>query len=377
MSSEKDDILKILEDFNKDKELKNSGEPLPPSPKKPLEKIDFARESSFDENQNENTLDEPQENKESKTKKIKIKINNILSNAKNKIKQTLKNIDFKKIFTKKFFIALGAVIVVIAVVLGTVFGVQKSQEAYLEPYKEKYPDAEFSVGMMEKYCDILGENPTASGYLEIGDLDLKTAVFSNKSDDNVYLQKSTSGAETFNRVIYLQNDDLEEYYKDAESYNDSQKYVLYSDFYDEYTYKIVGAYYTNTNADDDNGYIFPYSVTEVMTTDSFSDYFDRLQSRFLYDTGITLTRNDELITFVCETDFHDDFKFVVVGVLRDDTDDLPTASDKDNVHYPQVIYDEQNEDNPYKFSSNWYPEIIVTSDTGETETVQKSISDYK
>ena len=64
-------------------------------------------------------------------------------------------------------------------------------------------------------------------------------------------------------------------------------------------------------------------------------------------------------------------------VLRNSTSVTSTAREKSNVHYPQVIYDEKGMDNPYRFASKWYPEIIVTDEQGNERTVQKTIDDYK
>lgn len=185
------------------------------------------------------------------------------------------------------------------------------------------------------------------------------------------------GSEQFNYVIYLDDDSLEELYSTADSYNTSDGYVTYSDLTADYTFKIVGAFYTNTDAKDDNGYVFPYNVTEEMTVDSQNEYISRLQSRFIYSTGIDITRQDKLITISCPTDYRSNFRFVVVGVMRDDAADKLTATEKDDVRYPQVIYDESKIQNPYKYASDWYPEIVITNSDGTQNTIQKTAEDYQ
>ena len=50
-----------------------------------------------------------------------------------------------------------------------------------------------------------------------------------------------------------------------------------------------------------------------------------LHYRFLYNTGASPIRSDKLITISCPTSYHKDFRFVVVGVARDDDKKLTAA----------------------------------------------------
>ncbi|MDE6155970.1 MAG: hypothetical protein K2F67_05980 [Eubacterium sp.] len=282
----------------------------------------------------------------------------------------------KVIFNKKFLLALVAVIAVIALIFGIRYAIDANKGAYLKPYQSKYPDVQFEIGMLEKYCDMLGENPDTVGYIEIPELDLKSAVSSDESKFP-YAQPCTKNAEQFNFVVYMNDNSLEKYYSTANAYNNASGYITYSDLFKDYNFKVVGAFYTNTKAEDDNGYIFPYNITEKMTIESASEYASRLENRFIYNTGVNVTRQDTLITISCPTDYRNDFRFIVVGVLREDTDSKSTATEKTDIRYPQVIFDEMEKDNPYKYASKWYPEIVITNNEGEQETIRKTIDDYK
>ncbi|MGN0521961.1 MAG: hypothetical protein ACI4IQ_04910 [Eubacterium sp.] len=362
MSEQNDDIGKILAEFQNQKQKRETLEQSPSSENKIKgEKIDFAK----------NDEDAPKEKKalKKKVKKEKPK--------KEKKKAKLKKPDFKKLFNKRFFIALGVIALAAAATAAIVFAVNESKTAYLKPYEEKYPDVEFPVGIMEKYCDIYAENKNADSFIEISDLSFKSLVSSKKNETLPYREQSFSNAQTFNYVVYMQDSKIEELYKDADSYNASSGFISYSDFFNEYTFKVVGAFYTNTNEADDGGYIFPYNVTEVMTDKSYSDFIDRLDARFIYDTGVTITRNDTLLTLSCPTDYREDYRFVVVGVMRDNPDNKPTAKEKEKIRLQQAIYDENNQENPYKYSAQWYPEIIVTDKDGNKKTIQQTIEDYK
>lgn len=377
MSEEKDDIGKILSDFRTQKEQRETPiEPLEP-PKRRENYIDFAK--SDDEDTAEK---QPKRKKEPKPKKTPEELEAIRAakkekrdRQKEKSKTVLAKIK-KAVFNKKVLIALAAIIALIGIIFGIVYAVEQSKGAYLKPYEKKYPDIEFQVGMLEKYCDILGENPDTAGYLEIPDIELKTAV-SSDSQKSPYAEKCTEGAEQFNYVVYLNDNSLESLYSSANAYNNSTGYINYSNLFEDYTFKVAGAFYTNTKAEDDGGYIFPYNVTEKMTVKSTNDYASKLTSRFLYDTGINVTRQDTVLTISCPTDYRKNFRFVVVAVLRDDAETKAKANEKDSINYPKVIFDELKKDNPYKFATKWYPEIIITDSEGNEKTIQKSIDDYK
>lgn len=369
------DIDNILSDFKEQKDRKEHmpDEPLEP-PKRRENTIDFAR--AEDDHQSESTSKKKKEPKSpEKLEAIQAQKAEKRAKQKEKNKAALEKIK-KVILNKKFLLALGAVILVIALVFGIRYAVQANKGAYLKSYQSKYPNVQFEIGMLEKYCDMLGENPDTVGYIEIPELNLKSAVSGDESKFP-YAQPCTENAEQFNFVIYLNDNSLEQYYSTADAYNNASGYITYSDLFKDYNFKVVGAFYTNTKAEDDNGYIFPYNTPEKMTTSSASEYVSRLENRFIYSTGANVTRQDTLLTISCPTDYKKDFRFVVVGVLREDTSSKSTATEKSDVRYPQIIFDEMGKDNTYKYASKWYPEIVITNNEGEQKTIRKTIDDYK
>ncbi|MGN1203201.1 MAG: hypothetical protein ACI4RF_07875, partial [Eubacterium sp.] len=343
MNEEKDDISKILEEFKVQKE-KREQVPIAPlePPKRREDYIDFAKTANDNDGEiTENEPAKPKKKKEPKPQKTPeefeaIKTEKQKKRQERKEKSTADFIKVKNaVFNKKTLAVIIAVAAVIAIIFGIKAAVEQSKIAYLKPYESKYPDVEFQVGMLEKYCDMLGENPDTVGYIEIPDIDLKSPV-SSDTQSFPYAQSCTEGASQFNYVVYLNDNSLEKIYSTAEAYNNSSGYITYSDLFNDYSFKIVGAFYTNTAAEDDNGYIFPYNVTEKMTTESANEYVSRLESRFIYSTAANITRQDTLLTISCPTDYRKDFRFVVIGVMRENADDKSAATEKSNVHYPQV-----------------------------------------
>ena len=234
---------------------------------------------------------------------------------------------------------------------------------------------------MEKYCDLYGQNPNMAGYITIDDIKLKSPVLVKADGKNPYAEASQKGAKTTNFVVYLNDDSLEKYYSSIDAYNHSASgFVSYSDLKQDYNFKIIGAFYINTKESDDNGYIFPYNVTEQQTPSSSLEFFERLHYRFIYNTDVSPTRDDTLITISCPTSYHQDFRFVIVGVARDDNNKLK-AMPKNLVRYPQVICNEKGIANNFLGASKWYPQIVISSNGKKNETttkiIKQSIKDYK
>ncbi len=57
----------------------------------------------------------------------------------------------------------------------------------------------------------------------------------------------TDGAVTANYVVYLEDNKLEEHYKNADAYNSSSKSVTYTNWLQDYNFQVLGAFYTNTD----------------------------------------------------------------------------------------------------------------------------------
>ncbi len=358
MENNKDNIADILADFEKRKGKKDSQQEQKEAP----EQIDFAKSKS-------------DIRRESKNKKREL----LKSHSKTKIKKAkekLHSADFKKRLIKIIAIVLCAVSAVSGLITGVVIGMNKNKTAYLKPYIEKYPDVKFPQGILEQYCDDYAKNKDMAGYIEINAPDFKSVVQHSSNKKLPYLESNTKGSETFNTVIYMQDNSLEEYYSSIDSFSKTDGYITYSDLFSIKTYKIAGVFYTNTKKEDDNGYIFPYNVTEKMTTESHKNFADRMNSRLLYKT-LTVSRQDELLTISCPTDYEKDFRFVIVAVARSGVPEKSKALPNSKIHYPQKIYDKMHQKNPYELSSEWYPEIVINNGKDNQKTVKQNIDDYK
>lgn len=354
-----DEILNEYKTKKAQREIREI-EPLEP-PKRREELIDFSAPKE----------EEPAEKKKPKKQRPK-KTPEEKDELKAKRTEKTKKV-FKTIFSKKVMLPILAVIVVVAAGFGIKYYLDYSETAYLKPYTEKYPGVEFPTGILEKYCDTYGSNPNAVGHIAISDIDLDMLV------DKTISAPVTDGATVSNYVVYLDDNKLEEHYKNAAAYNSSSKAVTYTDWLQDYNFQVLGAFYTNTDENDDNGYIFPYDVTEKMTFDSTNQYLDRINSRLIYKVAnVEAQRSDKFLTLSCPTDYKDGYRFVVICKAVEEIDANATATDKAARDVRKTATEYENEtDNPFRFASQWYPEIVITNADGTEATVQKTIDDYK
>ncbi len=241
---------------------------------------------------------------------------------------------------------------------------------------EKYPNVNFPEGIRENFCEQYAKTPSTTGYISIEACGYSSYVAQSEATSLPSLDFSnrTDGLD-FNTVIHIPSGacDLESAFGSAESYLASPQKITYSTLYEDYEFTVISAFYTNKDPQDDSGYVFPYDVTQQMTPLSFNDYKDRLYHRFLYETDYDINyKEDNLLTIATNSDFMQNFEFVVVCALGAPAQD--NAQPNSSVHYPQVWYDARGEINPYRFSSKWYPTIYT--DKSEEETSVQSENDY-
>ena len=114
-------------------------------------------------------------------------------------------------------------------------------------------------------------------------------------------------------------------------------------------YAVVGAFYTNSKPTDDNGYVFPYNITN-MSDEDFEEFINELKQRFLYSSDID--SDDKLLMLsTCAYEFWDE-RFVVVAKQIDEKSDICYTSNP-SPRYPQKWYDRKGKTNPYANAAQW------------------------
>ena len=268
----------------------------------------------------------------------------------------------KAIFTKQVLTIIGIVLLIIALCFGGVKLYGFSRTAYLRPYIHKY-DIEFPEGILKEMCDDYGEDQTVRGKFTIEDLDCTKKISNIIKNENAFFENGTDVAEDqhFRAIRINENDvDLESLYSTADLYLKSSQKVELTTLYKKEEYKVVAAFYTNTNPEDDNGYVFPHNFCGNMSEKDFKAYEDRITHRALYDTGYEFSYDDYYLSINAPSDFMEDFRFVIVCVRADKkgVKKSETATPNEKIHFPQVWYDANDENNPYIFAGKWYPKSV-------------------
>lgn len=242
----------------------------------------------------------------------------------------------------------------------------------------QYPAMTFPEGMNLKYAYLYALNQDLVGWITIDNTNLDVQVV--KSDDNNYYLRRNFYEEPSrygcpymdyrnnsrylddNTVIYghhmsdgLMFSNLDKY-KTLEGYIESP-IIQFETLYETYQFKVFAAFITNAEADEDNGYIFNFTVTEFYTDSRFEEFIEEVQKRSIINTGVSVQPDDKILTLVtCSHEF-DEARLVVMGRLvrsnEDATVNTEEASLNTSPKYPQAWYDVKGMDNPYKDDEKW------------------------
>ena len=277
---------------------------------------------------------------------------------KNNVLPKLKTL-LEKDITKKVLKILGIMLAIAVLIFGSVKLYSFSKTAYLRPYVEKYK-IEYPEGILEEMCDAYGKDQSILGRLEIEDMNYTTNISSIIQNDAAFFENGTKVDEEqhFRSVRVNRKDvDLEELYSNRRSFLNSSQSVKLTTLFSKEEYRVVAAFYTNTNPEDDNGYVFPYDFCGNMNEKDFKAFEDRIIHRTIYNTGYEFSPEDYFLSLSAPSDFMEDFRFVVVCVKtgKRGFDKSKTATPNEKIHYPQVWYDKNHQDNPYIFAGKWYP----------------------
>ena len=257
----------------------------------------------------------------------------------------------------------------------------EEEEQLWEDFKAKYPNIKTPDGMMAKYAYLYAINQQLVGWVSVPNsgIDvqvvqsannkdyLKTDFYGNYSrygcpfmdyrNDARYLNQNTIiyGHHMSDGLIFAELSK----YKELNGFLESPV-IRFDTLYKTQYFKVYAAFITNTREEDDNGYVFNYTVTSFASTQNFDGYIAALDERKLYTTGVDINSGDKLLTLsTCTYEFND-ARLVIVGrMLRTgETVDIDTtySAKNGNPHYPQVWYDKNGKTNPFAGATRWYPE---------------------
>lgn len=258
-------------------------------------------------------------------------------------------------------------------------------------FLSKYPNIYLPEGMMAKYAYLYAINQDLVGWIKIPNSMIDVQVVQT-GDNATYLKKDFYGNYSRygcpcmdyrndpkylnkNTIIYghhmsdgLVFADLTKY-KTIEGFQESPV-ISFDTLYRSYTFKVYAVLITNSKEEDDNGYIFNYTVTEFGSNEKFMEYIAAVDERKLYTTGVDIQPTDKILTLQTCTYEFSDARLVVIGrMLRDNestTIDTSLATVNENPRYPQAYYDKNGLTNPYADAEKW----MINAPAPETDETQ-------
>ena len=243
----------------------------------------------------------------------------------------------------------------------------------------EFPDVIFPDGMLAKYAQLYAANNDLKGWITIPGLEINLPI-AQSSNNEFYLKKDIYGKYTsygvpffdyrmtdfknlhMNNVIYGHNMRSDDYiFGMLENYRTIDGFVQApviecNTIFGDYTWFVYAVFISNSDASDDNGYVFPYNFIDL-STEKFESYIKEIDKRKLYTTGVTLEPTDKILTLsTCCYDF-DDAKLVVVARLKREGEsvsvDTSKAYENPNPKYPQAWYNATKKTNPYAEDARW------------------------
>lgn len=241
------------------------------------------------------------------------------------------------------------------------------------------PDVDYPEGMLAKYASLYAANDDLRGWVSIPGFEINLPVAQGK-DNSYYLKKDIYGKYTRygvpffdyridnfttlhrNTVIYghnMRHDDLIfgmlENYRSIDGFRQAPV-IECNTIYGDHTWFVYAVFISNSEKEDDNGYVFPYNFIDVGDA-KFEAYIEEIDKRKLYTTGVDINVNDKILTLsTCAYDF-DDARLVVVARERREGESIAVDTSKayknNDPKYPQAWYEAYGKDNTHANDPRW------------------------
>lgn len=260
-------------------------------------------------------------------------------------------------------------------------GVKEHGDAVIDQSIRGQYDVTFPDGMLAKYAPLYATNTDLRGWISIPAFEINLPVVQGSDNDyylkrNIYKKWTEYGVPFFdyriaenqfdtlprNTVIYghnMRSDDLIfgmlEEYRDIDGFKRAPV-IECNTIYGDNLWLVCGVFISNSQAEQDNGYVFPYNFIDC-SDQKFAEYIVELEKRSFYDTGVDLAVTDKILTLsTCCYDFEDARLVVVARLLRDGESvsvDTSKAVKNPNPKGPQAWYDSLGKANNYAYDARW------------------------
>lgn len=242
----------------------------------------------------------------------------------------------------------------------------------IEVAREQYPDVVFPEGIQPRYASLYAQNTDLCGWLSIPEFDMGFTIV-QAGDNDAYLRhnfyrKYTKYGVPFadfrnnmteldrNTIIYGHNMSYDnlifgnlERYLTVDGFKKAPV-ITFNTLYEDYSWKLYAVFITNSEPEDNNGFVFNFLFTEA-TDEQFEKYIADVDDRKLYSTGVDILPGDKILTLsTCGYDFNNCRIVVIARMVRPGESrevDTSLAKKAESPMYPQKWYDVKGIRNPY------------------------------
>lgn len=188
-----------------------------------------------------------------------------------------------------------------------------------------------STELLPEYRELYERNPDMAGWLTVGQAKIDCPVMQTKDDPEHYLRRDFDGKDdgggtpfvdarcslyprrSFNVIVYGHYTNADHLFRRLLDFAyqsrkpDEDRGICFDTLTEKGVYELAAAfYYDGTDAvlqapSSDAGeqaYTF-YNYIELDSKDGFEQFVREIEERRLYDTGVEITPEDELLTLVC------------------------------------------------------------------------------
>ena len=195
---------------------------------------------------------------------------------------------------------------------------------------------DFPEGMLAKYAQLYAANDDLRGWISIPGFDINLPI-AQGTDNSFYLKKDIYGKYTTygvpffdyrmtdfknlhkNTVVYghnMRHDDLIfgmlENYRFIEAGFQKAPVIECNTIYGDFTWFVYAAFISNSDASQDNGYLFPYNFIDV-SDGKFADYIAEIDKRKFYTTGVDIQPTDKILTLSTCYGKNNEDRLIIIG----------------------------------------------------------------
>lgn len=191
------------------------------------------------------------------------------------------------------------------------------------------PSGETDGGVLPQFAALHDQNPDLAGWLTIPGTPVDYPVMYTPDDRDYYLRRAFDGSDAASGTLFIATPwteghtlvyghhmkngtmfgSLAEYADPA--YWESHKTISFSTLYAQRTYEVMACFFAQAVVDEDNFLYWDYA--DLSDPDRFTDYVSQVEKAALYDTGLTASPGDELLTLSTCSYHVTDGRFVVVA----------------------------------------------------------------